>query len=99
MAKRPPKDLGLFAPTTPAKQQNSKTVERQDVKPVKVTVYLTPNTAVSIDEAQAKLKRLTGMYGHEVSKSAIVEAALGMAFEELEGEGENSRLVSLLSKR
>lgn len=85
----------MFAPTEPAGKEAAPAGESEEKK-VKVTYYLAANVVDRLDLAQVKLRPLTGKRGHELSKSAIVEAALRLALEELEELGEDSQLVSLI---
>ncbi|HSH04737.1 MAG TPA: hypothetical protein VLL52_19655 [Anaerolineae bacterium] len=103
MAKRRARiDSGLFSATDSGSQQDSKPAKQQKepekAKPIKVTIYLDPEVADRIDEAQLRLKRITGKRGHDVSKSIIVETALRLAFEDLEEAGEES-LLAVAMKR
>lgn len=64
---------------------------------VKATYYIDTSVLDRLDLAQVALRRLTGKRGHELSKSAIVQAALHIALVELEEKGEESRLAEALS--
>lgn len=82
-----------------SKHQNAETSNLQNVKPLKATLYFSPEVTQRLDEAQISLKQLTGLRGHALSRSAIVESALIMALDNLERDEENSSLVSLLLNR
>jgi hypothetical protein len=81
------------ATSKPAKQHDSKTAERRDSKPVKATYYLSRDVLNALDSAQLQLRQQAGAGRRgDVSKSAIVEAALRLALDDLE------RLVDVVLK-
>lgn len=65
----------------------------------RATIYFTQEMAERLDEALPQIKRLTGLRGHAVSRSAVVEAALVVALDELDQREERSGLVNLLINR
>ena len=67
-------------------------LETGEPETVKVTVYLSEDTAYGLDDAKASLRRLLKPERkHSVTKSLIVEAALSIALQELlEKQGESS---------
>jgi hypothetical protein len=90
-----------LAPTEPQQgalpvgQQDAMTVSRPDVKPVKGTFYLAPVTFEALGEARVKLRALAA----QEDRSAIVDAALALALEDLEHNGAASQLAMRLAKR
>lgn len=88
----------LFAKTEPEKQEDRKTVKQESVETVKATYYLPVTLVDELTFAQARLQRITGRRGHDMSKSIIVATALQLVFEELEEEEEASRLARALSE-
>lgn len=64
----------------------------------KATFYLAQDVQYDLDTAQIQLRRLAPRYvkKQQLSKSAIVEAALRIAYEELEQKGSNSQLAQIL---
>jgi hypothetical protein len=81
------------ATSKPAKQHDSKPAERRDSKPVKATYYIPRDVLDALDLAQLQLRQQAGAGRRgEVSKSAIVEAALRLALDDLE------RLVDVVLK-
>lgn len=85
----------VAAPEKSVSSQTSKTSSSQNSKVDKqqVTVYLPPRTVDEITIAQLKLKHLTGKRGHSLSNSAIVEAALQIALNDLKENGANSHIA------
>jgi hypothetical protein len=93
----------------PVNQQDSKTAKRQAVKPLrqrlasedktKVTLYLSPDTAFDLDGAKLQLRRLVKPDNlKDVTKSSIAEAALILALQDLEAQGEESAIARELRK-
>lgn len=90
----------------PARQQASKPARQRASKPVelpasdekaKATYYLSPETLDALEGAWLRLRRLAGQDKRgQISKSAIVEASLLMALEELRAKEEESRLATML---
>lgn len=75
-----------------------KKVQHQDVKKVKeptfkTSIYFDMSTMDRLDSAQLKIKAFTGKRGHDVSRSSIMEAALLLALDDLERNGEDSDIV------
>jgi len=64
----------------------------------KATFYLAQDVQYDLDTSQIQLRRLAPRYvkKQQLSKSAIVEAALRIACEDLEQKGPNSRLAQIL---
>lgn len=64
----------------------------------KATFYLAQGVQYDLDTAQIQLRRLAPPYikKQQLSKSAIVEAALRIAYEDLEQKGPNSQLAQIL---
>lgn len=71
----------------------------QEEEKLRATIYFSPGMAERLDEALPQLKRLTGLRGHAVSRSAVVEAALIVALDDMEQREERSGLVNLLLNR
>ncbi len=69
-----------------------------DENKMKATFYIAQDVQFDLDDAQSQLRRLAPRYvkKQQLSKSAIVETALRLAFEELEQQGTNSRLAKVL---
>lgn len=65
---------------------------------VKVTFYVTEDIQYDLDVAQLKLRRLAPKHigKQQLSKSALVEAALRITIDNLEANGENSVLAQYL---
>ncbi|KAA3655912.1 MAG: hypothetical protein DWQ04_32550 [Chloroflexi bacterium] len=78
----------------PSRYQTAPPVEEK----AKATFYMAQDVQFDLDDAQIKLRRLAPRYikKQQLSKSAIVEAALRLAFEELEQQGSNSQLAKIL---
>ena len=94
--------------TLPLRQHDSKALRQQDAmtakpqsgKLVKATIYLPPETLAGLDDARARLRAMMPAGSRaRITLSAIVGAALEMALEELERDGEESRLAALLAKQ
>ena len=106
--KRAAIDPGLFAKTEPASQQDALPLSQQAGiassepagKTVKATFYLDPATLGALDMARAKLR---GMAAPEerssITLSALVDAAIRTALQDLEAEGTVSPLASKMLKR
>ncbi len=62
----------------------------------KMTLYLDPELMTRLDRAQLTLRALPGVKRGEITKSAIIGAALELALQVLEKEGEASPLASKL---
>lgn len=60
----------------------------------KMTVYLTSDELLALEQARLTLKK---MLGRNIDRGRIVRAALGLALEDLEANGENSDLFGRLS--
>lgn len=100
MGKRRGNQVSLTRSTT--KSKSTAAEQRQAVKPssrqnIKTTTYLSQEIADRLDLAQIKLRKLTGKRGHDVSRSAIIEAALTVALDDLDTYEDGSRLVNLMS--
>ena len=86
-------------PVRPRQQQPPRyQAPPQDEQKAKATFYMAQDVQFDLDDAQIQLRRLAPRYvkKQQLSKSAIVEAALRLAFEELEQQGPNSRLAKIL---
>lgn len=83
------------------KPQDSLTLKPQSDKVSKqrVNVYVDSKLPIRLDRAQITLKLLTGLRGHAVSQSQIVEAALEMALDNLDAHGQQSELTSRLLQK
>jgi hypothetical protein len=68
-------------------------------RPAAVSFYLPPSVIDALDEGQAVLRKMAREHGRRgrVTKSAILEAALRAALEDLEANGKASMLASKLS--
>jgi hypothetical protein len=80
------------------KEKDSKIAKKQNAKEEKKksnTYYLTEDTFWRLDEAKAKLRRMSG---ENISKSDIIEWALVIALDELDQRGEDSYLAIKISK-
>lgn len=100
MSKRRGNQVSLTRSTT--KTQSKAAQQRQTVEPssrqnVKTTTYLSQEIADRLDMAQIRLRRLTGKRGHDLSRSAIIEAALTLALDELESAENESKLALLMA--
>lgn len=73
-------------------------VNAPEEEKVKVTFYVSQNIQYELDYARLQLLRLAprNINKRQVSKSAIVEAALKIAIANLEQQGENSALAQML---
>lgn len=89
----------------PVKQQTSKPARRHTGKPaeapeeerLKATYYLSPEALDALEEAWLQLRRMAGSEGRgRISKSAIVEAAILQAVQELEAKEDRSQLATRL---
>ncbi len=95
-----PEESQQQQPVVPPRRQQ--TPRYQAAQPVedkaKATFYIAQDVQFDLDDAQSQLRRLAPRYikKQQLSKSAIVEAALRLAFEELEQQGPNSRLAKVL---
>lgn len=86
----------------PLPQKSIKPQKNKDVKKAEastkqhISAYLNTELILDLDAAQVNIKRLTGLKGHSVSRSALIEAALRMALNDLNAHQENSTFVSIL---
>ena len=71
-------------------------VNQQDDEKVKATYYLSQTTLDALEETKLQLRRIAGKDKRQISSSAIVEAALRIAFEDFEAEKTASKLASIL---
>jgi hypothetical protein len=62
----------------------------------KMTLYLNPELMARLDRAQLALRAIPGVKRGEITKSAIIGAALTLALQELEDSGEASQLARQL---
>jgi hypothetical protein len=62
----------------------------------KMTLYLDPELMTRLDRAQLALRAIPGVRRGEITKSAIIGAALELALQSLEKEGEASPLAGKL---
>ncbi len=94
----------------PVKQQASRPARQRTGKPVskesseeerlKATYYLSPATLDALEEAWLQLRRMAGSGGRgRISKSAIVEAAILQAVQELEDKEGQSQLATRLKPK
>jgi hypothetical protein len=94
-----PAESQSASPSRPRQQQASRyqAAPTEEVK-AKATFYIAQDVQFDLDDAQIQLRRFAPRYvkKQQLSKSAIVEAALRLAFEELEQQGPNSRLAKIL---
>jgi hypothetical protein len=85
----------------PAKRQAVKTLRQRlaSEDKVKVTLYLSPETAYALDGAKLELRRLVKPDNlKDVTKSSITEAAIVLALQDLEAKGNKSALATELAK-
>jgi hypothetical protein len=61
-----------------------------------MTLYLNPELMARLDRAQLALRAIPGVKRGEITKSAIIGAALTLALQELEDSGEASQLARQL---
>jgi hypothetical protein len=61
----------------------------------KMTVYLTSEELLAIEQARLTLK---SMVGRKIDRGRIVRAALALALEDLEANGDSSEIVGRLSE-
>jgi hypothetical protein len=79
--------------STPEDQNTSVPVDRT-VERVKATFYLHPEVLERLEDSWHQLRKLAkGTERGKVSKSLIVEVALELALQDLEGQGEASSLA------
>jgi hypothetical protein len=71
--------------------------ETGEPESIKITVYLSEDTAYGLDEAKGSLRRLLKPdRARTITKSSIVEAALSLALQELQEKQEDSSLAKYL---
>ena len=107
MAKRRGNQISLTSRTAGGSRPLPPALETQAAPPpappeeekLRATIYFSPGMAERLDEAIPQLKRLTGLRGHAVSRSAVVEAALIVALDDMEQREDRSGLVNLLLNR
>lgn len=80
----------------PAAKSKAATQERSPELSIRCTHYLSRDTASRLPIAQGQLLMLTALQKRDVSNSNIVEAALRLAFADLEKNGTKSQLLTLL---
>jgi hypothetical protein len=83
----------------PVSQQTGMPAEQQDSEKVKATYYLSQQTLDGLEAAKLQLRRLARKDKRSISSSAIVDAALQLAFADLEAGGAKSTLSSKLVKQ
>ena len=92
-----------FPPQTKPQEnkQSSLQVVKKAEKPKKeqMTIYVDSEMSFRLEAAQLQLRRITGKKGYATSRSAIVELALQMALNDLEANGANSTLASLIVRK
>ncbi len=85
------------SPTKRTKTQKHQNAEKTEERPKQhISAYLNTDLILDLDIAQVNIKRLTGLKGHSVSRSALIEAALRMALNDLEAHQEKSTFVSMM---
>lgn len=77
------------------KNESAKAVDRPNQKQ-HISAYLSTDLILDLDAAQVQIKRLTGLKGHAVSRSALIEAALKMALNDLDAHQGNSVFISMM---
>ena len=85
----------------PSNQQSGKTLRQRLATEgkTKATLYLSPETAYELELAKLELRRLVKPDNlKDVTKSSIAEAALILALQDLEAQGEESAIVRELRK-
>lgn len=82
--------------TKSKKEKSPKVQSSNDPEKQRLSSYVDVSLILDLEAAQNRVKRITGLKGHSVSRSALVEAALKMALNDLEAHGENSVFISLL---
>lgn len=86
----------------PVKPQASRpaSTESSEEERLKATYYLSPATLDALEEAWLQLRRMAGSGGRgRISKSAIVEAAILQAVQELEAKEGRSQLATRLKPK
>jgi hypothetical protein len=74
---------------------NTRAPMNHTVERVKATFYLHPEVLERLEDSWHRLRKLAkGTERGKVSKSLIVEVALQLALQDLEGQGEASQLAS-----
>jgi hypothetical protein len=80
--------------TSTPENQNTRVPVDHTVERVKATFYLHPEVLERLEDAWHHLRKVAkGAERGKVSKSLIVEVALELALQDLEGQGEASPLV------
>ena len=94
----------LFRSTVPARSTGEDAPTTGESAPVasgrikhdeKMTVYLTSEELLAIEQARLTLK---SMVGRKIDRGRIVRAALALALEDLEANGDASEIVGRLSE-
>lgn len=93
-AQSPPK-------TTRRKRSPSRQTEKApvEVKPIRLTLYLDPSVVDLIDRSQLALKKQTGIRGHSISNSAVVEECVKLVLEQYLKRAATSELPGLITQR
>jgi hypothetical protein len=91
-------------PSKPAQQEASEPAGQGAGIPAKqpiakATFYLSAANIDALDEAQRTLRKLAGSRRGELSKSAIVDAALTIVAQDLAEHGADSQLARILVKQ
>ena len=91
-----PADQNTGIPVNP---QTDIPVDQKGDEKVKATYYLSSQTVDTLEEAKLRLRRLMRTDKRSISSSSIVDAALQIAFADLEAAGVKSRLADILAKQ
>ena len=100
--KKTPDILGAVLDKTskPVQQNAIKTVNHNTIKSdnkVKATYYLSEKAVDALEDTQYQLRKMAGENRARVSKSFIVELAIQMALEDVEKNGNKSRILEAVS--
>src|SRR5262245_52297826 len=87
----------VYQPSGTPEEQHTRMPGGHSVERVKATFYLHPEVLEQLEDAWHLLRKLAkGTERGKVSKSLIVEVALSLALQDLEGQGEASPLARKL---
>lgn len=94
----PPKVESVPKVEKSIKKQKYQSAKIDEAKTSKqhISAYLSTDLILDLDAAQVSIKRLTGLKGHAVSRSALIEAALKMALNDLDAHQGNSVFISMM---
>lgn len=88
------------APAVRPKRSMPKAIQPQiQEKPVRMTLYLDPVVADMLDRSQMELKKLTGIRGHSISNSAVIEECVKMVLDHFLKKGGSSQLPANIVRR